>query len=151
MDSQMLLEAVDAEELLIEAPNLYAWKFGAVSDFEGVAQFMYQGGPFPPQASASRPPRTEDPRPEKKYWEFVKTEMHVFLCTNEKRYRALWKEIENLRKKSTTAIVGVIATFLSASIGVAATFLSGFVAVCLFAALKVGKEAYCKYAGANGA
>lgn len=151
MDSQSLLEIIDAEELVYEAPNLYAWKLGAVSDAEGVAQFMYRGGPSTPQASASRSPRTEDPRPEQKYWEFVKQEMHIFLCTDDKRYRALWKQIEDMKKRSTTAIVGVIATFLSASVGVAATLLTGFVAVCLFAAVKVGKEAYCKYAAQGGA
>ena len=151
MDMLSLLTFVEAEELEYEAPSLYMWKLGAVSDAEGVAQFMYLGGPIPPQASASRRPPPEDPRPEKKYWEFVGTEMRTFLCTDDKRYRALCKQIEELKKKSTTAIVGVIAAYLGASIGVAATLISGFVAVCLYAALKVGKEAYCQYVASNGA
>lgn len=78
-------------------------------------------------------------------------EMQVFLCTGDKRYKALWKQIEELKKKSTTAIVGIIAAYLGASIGVAATLLSGFVAVCLYAVVKVGKEACCRYVVRNGA
>jgi hypothetical protein len=151
VDTPSLLEAVEAEELLYEAPSLYAWQLGAVSNAEGVAQFMYRGGPFPPQASASRKPPPEDPRPEKRYWEFVKTEMQTFLCTDDKRYKSLWKQIEELKKRSTTAIVGVIAAYLGASIGVAATLLSGFVAVCLYAVIKVGKEAYCNYVARDAA
>ena len=145
MDAQSLLEAVDTTELTYEATALVAWEIGAVSNAEDVAQFMYQGGPFPPQTSAKKVPPVEDRRPEKKYWQFVKQEMHAFLCTDDKRYRELWRQINALQKKSTTALVGVIATFLGASIGAPATLLAGFVAVCLYAAVKLGKEAYCSY------
>lgn len=150
MDTQALLQSLNATDLTIEATALIVWDIGAVSTAEEVANFMYQGGRFPPQAS-TRPPPSEDRRPDRKYWEFVKAEMHVFLCTDDKKYRALWKQITDLQKKSTTAIVGVVATFLGASVGVPATLLAGFVAVCLYAALKVGKEAYCSYASKSGA
>ena len=151
MDRQSLLQSIDPQELTYEASALMAWEMGAVSNADDVAQFMYRGGPFPPQASATRVPPSSDPRPERKYWEFVKHEMHAFLCTDDKRYRKLWKQITELQKKSTTALVGVIATFLGASIGAPATLLAGFVAVCLYAAVKLGKEAYCSYAASREA
>ena len=144
VDTKSLIDAVDPDELTVEAPTLIAWKLGMVNDMEGVAQFMYRGGPFSPQASTRRPP-IEDKRPDKRYWEFVKEEMGVFLCKDDKRYRELWKRIATLEKKSTTALVGVIAAFLGQVIGAPATLLAGFVAVCLYAVAKLGKEAYCRY------
>lgn len=149
MDPQALLQSLNTADLTIEATALIAWDIGAVANAEEVANFMYRGGRLPPQAS-TRPPPSEDRRPDRKYWEFVKTEMHTFLCTDDKKYRSLWTQITELQKKSTTAIVGLIATFLAASVGATATLLSGFVAVCLYAALKVGKEAYCSYASKTG-
>ena len=99
---------------------------------------------MPPQMSIQGIP-PEDSRPEKKYWDYVRTEMRLFLCTDDKKYKSLWKQIDDMQKKSTTAIVGVIAAFLGSSLGAPATILAGFVAVCLYAVLKVGKEAYCRY------
>ena len=150
MDTQALLQLLNLNDLTIEATALIAWDIGVVSTAEEVSNFMYFGGRFPPQASRWLPP-SEDRRPDRKYWEFVKAEMQVFLCTDDKKYKALWKQITDLQKKSTTAIVGVVATFLGASVGATATLLTGFVAVCLYAAIKIGKEAYCSYASKSGA
>ena len=144
MDTQTLLAEIDARELTYEAPPLFAWEMGIASTDEEVANLMYRGGRFPPQMSTRRTP-PEDTRPEKTYWDHVKNEMRLFLCTDDKKYKALWKQIDAMQKKSTTAIVGVIAAFLGSSLGAPATILAGFVAVCLYAALKVGKEAYCDY------
>jgi hypothetical protein len=144
MDTQTLLAEIDAHELTYEAPPLFAWEMGIASTDEEVANLMYRGGRFLPQMSTRRTP-PEDTRPEKTYWDYVKNEMRLFLCTDDKKYKALWKQIDAMQKKSTTAIVGVIAAFLGSSLGAPATILAGFVAVCLYAALKVGKEAYCQY------
>ena len=40
--------------------------------------------------------------------------MRTFLCSNEDKYRALWKQIEDLRDKSTRAIIGVVVSKLNA-------------------------------------
>jgi hypothetical protein len=127
VNAQELVESLDMQQLKVEVSALMAWEIGIVNDAEGVAQFMYRGGPFPPQASA-RGPRGEDLRPEKKYWEFVRDEMHIFLCTDDKRYRELWKRINALEKNAKTSLVTVIAAFLGQLIGAPATLLAGFVA-----------------------
>lgn len=150
MNAQTLVSRIDLTELTASAPSLIAWKLGLVEDEEAVAAFMYRGGPVSPQASAGGMPG-EDRRPDKTYWESVKVEMHVFLCTNDKRYKELWKRIDSLEGKGTTALVGVIATFLGASIGAPATLIAGFVAVCLYGIAKLGKEAYCRYVGQSAA
>jgi hypothetical protein len=144
MDSGSLISAIDVNELLVEAPNLVAWKIGVVSDMDGVAQFMYKGGPYSPQASAKLP-AGEDRRPEKSLWECVKYEMRMFLCTEQPRYQPLWKRITDLENRNTSAVIGVIAAFLGQIVGAPATLLAGFVAVCLYGAAKLGKEAYCRY------
>ena len=144
MNVKSLLQILDPNELTHGASALTAWEMGAFSDAEDVAKFMYRGGPFPPQASA-KDLKKDDPRPEERYWSFVKKEMYAFLCTDDKRYHDLWKQIDALQKKSTTAIVGVMATFLGASIGAPATLIAGFISVCLYAVIKLGKEAFCSY------
>ena len=141
---QTLLQNLDPNELICEATALSAWDMGTVDNADDVARFMVYGGPFPPLASAKiRKPI--DNRPDEKYWMYVKKEMYAFLCTDDKKYYDLWKQIDALQKKSTTAIVGVMATFLGASIGAPATLIAGFISVCLFAAIKIGKEAFCRY------
>ncbi len=149
MDAKALIDSVDLDELMVEAPPLVAWKQGIVDNADDVAKFMYKGGPDIRAAAKRRP--AEDRRPEEHYWHFVKQEMYLFLCKNDKRYRELWKRIAALEKKSTGAIVGIVAAFLGQIIGAPATLLAGFVAVCIYGAAKLGKEAYCRYLSQNQA
>jgi hypothetical protein len=146
MNTASLLSAIDPDELSVFAPSLSGWKRGLFANEDQVAEFMVQGGATSPTASATGGPAGQDPRPNRKYWDFVKQEMHVFLCKDDKRYKDLWKSIAALQKKSTTAIVGLIAAYLGGLISAPATLLAGFVAVCLYGMLKIGKEAYCQQA-----
>jgi hypothetical protein len=148
MNTQSLLAEIDAHELTYEAPPLFAWEMGIASTEEEVANLMYRGGRFPPQMSMRRTP-PDDYRPEKTYWNQVKAEMRLFLCTDDKKYKALWKKIDSMQKRSTSAIVGIIAAFLGESLGAPSTIVAGFVALCLYAALRVGKEAYCTYSNSS--
>jgi len=144
VNTESLVGYLDQDELIALASPIVAWNIGAVHTMEEVAQFMYRGGRHPPQASLSHQP-SPDIRPEKTYWHAVKIEMHTFLCTDDKKYKELWKRIAELDKKSTSAIVALIAAYLGSIIGVAGTLLAGFVTLCLYAISKIGKEAYCRY------
>ena len=144
MNSEAFLGQIDPLELMTFAPELVMWRRGLVDNEDDVAQFMFHGGPVSPRMAAIASDG-EDDRPDKSYWDDVKTEMHLFLCTDDARYRELWKRINALENKSSTALVGIIAAFLGASLGVAAALLAGFVAVCLYAFAKLGKEAYCRH------
>ena len=149
MDAKSLIEVLDKNDLTTEASALVAWEIGAAKSVDEVAQFMCRGGPWPPQAALKAPRRIrlseDDHRPERKYWEYVKTEMAIFLCEDDKRYRELWRRLGSLEKKSTTALVAVIAAYFGEKAGVQAVLLTGFVAVCLYGATKLGKEAFCRY------
>lgn len=146
MNTETLVAEVDPVELMSLAPELVIWRRGVVDTPDDLAQFMVKGGPVSPRMSAVAP-HGEDSRPDKSYWEAVKTEMGLFLCTDDKRYRVLWNKLNAIEKKSSATIVGVIAAFLGASIGAPAALLSGFIAVCLYGITKLGKEAYCRYIG----
>lgn len=155
MDTQSLLNSIDLDDLTYEATPLMAWEMGAVDNIDDVAQFMWNRGPIPPHASAKRPWRLllskDDPRPDKKYWTYVKEELYRFLCENDPAYNKLWERLGKLENKTTGAIVVVISGYIGEKAGVEGSILAGFVAVCLYGAAKISKEAFCKYVRANHA
>lgn len=94
MDAQKLISIINTDELIYEATPLVVWEIGAVDNIDDVAQFMWHGGLYPPQASAKRPKiirlSEDDVRPKKQYWDLVKKEMFCFLCENSPKYKELW-------------------------------------------------------------
>jgi len=140
-------DKIDEQELVAYAPPLAFVREGAL-DAEEAAAFLYKGGPFPPQM-ALKPRRhvfemRVDDRPPKKYWEQVKKEMYLLICTEDEKYIKLRKEIAKATKKSGASITAVVAATLGDLLGVEATLLTGFCAIALFGVAKIGKEAYCK-------
>lgn len=155
MDKEKLLGIIDSSSLTYEAVSLMAWEVGAVDNIDDVARTMWHGGPSPPQASANRPRRFKlsegDSRPDRKYWYFVKQEMYSLFCEDDPKYQELWDRLGKIEGKSTKAVVVVISGYIGEKAGVEGTILAGFVAVCLYGATKVSKEAFCNYAKENKA
>ena len=149
IDVQALIKSLDTEDLILEATSLVAWEVDAVDNIDDVARYMWRGGPLPPMASAKPPKRIhlaeDDPRPEKKYWELVKKEMFEFLCEESPKYKELWSRVSKVEKQSTRALVAVISGYIGEKAGVEASILAGFVAVVLYGAAKISKEALCSY------
>jgi hypothetical protein len=54
------------------------------------------------------------------YWQAVKDEVHVFLCTNDKKYAGIKKQIVSNAKKSQTVVIGAISAAIAGSVGVPA-------------------------------
>lgn len=77
------------------------------------------------------------------YWERVKNEINLLICTKDKKYAALRKHLAETREHAKAPIVGIISATLASSMGVAVGVISGLVAVILFAALQIGINAYC--------
>jgi hypothetical protein len=77
------------------------------------------------------------------YWERLKCEFKILLCTNDKKYAHLRKELGVAAKKSQTAIVSMIAAAMASAFGVVAGVLVPFCALCLVAVAKLGREAFC--------
>jgi hypothetical protein len=77
------------------------------------------------------------------YWEKLKREFRLLLCTKDKKYNMLRKELGSASKKSQTAIVSTIAVAMASQFGVVAGVLVPFCALCLIALSRLGKEAFC--------
>jgi hypothetical protein len=76
-------------------------------------------------------------------WRRVKHEMNLLLCTKDKKYAALRKQLSKEGAYTHGAIVSAIAAAVGASLGLVSGLLVPLVALMLVAMLKVGKEAYC--------
>jgi len=80
---------------------------------------------------------------EPQYWRSLKHEFHLLVCTDDKKYAALRKQLEGFGKHADKAVVAAIATAMASVVGVLASVLASFVAILLIAFLKLGKEAFC--------
>ena len=137
------INALDISELEAVAPPLVIASFTT----EEAASFLYKGGRFPPQASL-RPddeklmPLILDERPPKEYWERVKAEFYLLICTDEPKYEEFRNQLSRMTKRSKLP-VAFFAGAISSQTGVGATLIMGFCAVLLYGVVKVGKETYC--------
>ena len=101
MNAEALLVALNKDQLVYEASPLVAWELGAAKTIDDVAEYMYKGGRYPPQASVKSPPVFgPDRRPPKSYWDYVKREFHVFLCSPGQTYSELWNRLGKIEKPS---------------------------------------------------
>lgn len=80
------------------------------------------------------------------YWKDLKKEFKTFICTKDKRYASLRRDLERFSRRSQTAIVSMIAAAMATYVGVAAGILTPFCALCILALMKIGKEAFCENA-----
>jgi hypothetical protein len=77
------------------------------------------------------------------YWKRVKRELHILICTNDRKYETLRKYIGKESKTTQIALVSAIAGSIGAYIGMAATVIGPFVTLALMALLQVGTNAWC--------
>jgi len=80
---------------------------------------------------------------EPQYWSSLKLEFRLLVCTDDKKYAALRKQLEGFGKHADKAVVAAIATTMASVVGAFASVLASFVAILLIAFLKLGKEAFC--------
>ena len=78
------------------------------------------------------------------YWEDLKDEFRLLLCTDDKKYVELRTKLEALGTKSQITLISTISAALATYVGVAASVLVPFCAIILIAVARVGKNAICK-------
>jgi hypothetical protein len=78
------------------------------------------------------------------FWENVKDEFRLLVCTNDKKYRELRRLVKEKGGQTQVAIITAIASAIGAAVGVLASAIVPFVALLLIAMLKIGKEAFCR-------
>ena len=140
------IKKIDKSELQYIAPSLFVFS----DDVETAASLLYREGMASPLASSEdkekaieRIKNELESRPPKKYWEAVKSEIRILICTDDEKYSKLRKQLTLEGEKGTKSIVAIISAFIGSVLGVEATMLTGFCAVSLYAISKIGKEAYC--------
>jgi hypothetical protein len=77
------------------------------------------------------------------FWKNLKEEFRLLVCTNDKKYKSLRKQLGSNAGRSQTVIVSTISAAMAHSIGVTAGVLVPFCALCLLALARLGKEAFC--------
>ena len=78
-----------------------------------------------------------------KYWVQLKNEFRILICTSDRKYYSLRKQLSAAGQKSHATIVSSIAAVMASQFGVVAGVLVPFCALLLLAMLKLGKEAFC--------
>jgi hypothetical protein len=98
---------------------------------------------------ALKAPRREEPPREVLpshlgYWDAFKVEFKIFLCTKNRKYQTLRREVASHGKASQTVAVGLISGAIGAKLGTVAGVVTPLVIISLIIVLKLGKEAYCR-------
>jgi hypothetical protein len=78
------------------------------------------------------------------YWANLKAEFRLLICTNDKKYASVRRQMAAAVKKSQTTLVSTVAAALAVHLGVAAGLIAPFCALCLIALLRTGREAFCR-------
>jgi hypothetical protein len=95
---------------------------------------------------AARAPSDTRAKQPSTFWENVRSEFRIFLCTKNKKYKAERDAFAALGKKSTTSLVGLLTGAIVASLGgsLLISILVPFVALLLYTSAEMGREAYCR-------
>lgn len=140
------VDKLSAPELQSLAPPLFVFD----DDIETAASLMYREGITRPVASAEEESKMIDrmreelnSRPSKKYWIAVKFEIRLLVCTDDEKYSKLRDKLSLEAKKGTGVAVASISAVVGSVLGAEATLIAGFIALALYAVIKIGKEAYC--------
>lgn len=85
---------------------------------------------------AARPPP-----PRANFWNRIKKEIHIFICTNDKKYADARRMMK--RWRSQTLTINNISIVIGAYTGAVTAFIAPLVAAAFLMALEVGANAYC--------
>jgi len=140
------INSLDINELKFVAPVL----FFLDENPEDAALFLYREGfPTPMNAVGDKEhfrrivEEELQQRPPKKYWEQVKKEIYILICTKDPKYSKLRNSLRDANEKGTKYVVTVISSAIGSVMGVEAGVISAFCAVLLHSVVKIGVAAYC--------
>lgn len=146
------IEQIDPMELIVEAPQIQLLDFDDNYTIDDAAALMVKGAPqfFASLKSKEKDKlikgyykRSQEELPPKEWWPKVKDEFHIFFCTDDKKYDDLKIKLKESSGVTSTTVLSIIAAAIADSLGFEAGALVGLVAVCLYGAIRIGKEAYC--------
>lgn len=77
------------------------------------------------------------------YWSRVNRELHLLICTDDKKYEKLRKYVGKESRVTQATIISSIAATIGANLGLTAAIVAPFVTLGLVAMLQIGKNAWC--------
>jgi len=77
------------------------------------------------------------------YWQQLKWEFRLFVCTDEPRYADIREKSRNANAVFDTILLGGIIGALAKTLGIEATILAPFVKLLIVSVAKIGVGAYC--------
>ena len=77
------------------------------------------------------------------YWNELKREMVIILCTEDRKYINLRRKLKDSANKFQTTIVSTISAAMASQFGVVAGVIVPFISLCLIVLARAGKEAFC--------
>jgi hypothetical protein len=142
----LLTDKIDSYQLSLQALPLSVWELSNDVNWklEDLASQLWKGGPRISMSAKKRIQLSgDDPRPPKSYWVYVRNEFHTMLCTDSQEYEELWVKLNKLTDKSAVSIVALTSAYIGAKLGLEGALISQFVAICIYGASKLGKNAFC--------
>jgi len=140
---QSLIDREPDDGLFVEAAPLFSISIKSVRDMESVADLMLKGGPVIMASAGGSEPAGDDPRPPRSYWDALKKEFRVLVCTDEPRYADLRAKIMSSSTQSNTVVLAVIVAAMADHLGVTAGAITGLAAVLLSSLIQLGRGAFC--------
>ncbi|ARI78807.1 hypothetical protein [Halobacillus mangrovi] len=95
-------------------------------------------------STSNTSPFSGQPQPEKKYFEYVKKEVHKLLC-GDTNYEAERHELVQLAQKpeNKNGIIAMVSALIGAKLGLAATFLAPVIVIIFLTIGKISLNAWC--------
>ncbi len=82
--------------------------------------------------------------PPRNYWKELKHEFYLLLCTKDKKYSKLRKQLDKSSNAATTTIVSTISVTIAAALGTTIGIITPLVALLLYAIIRLSVNSWCK-------
>jgi hypothetical protein len=135
------IEGVFTLEVLASYPGIYSMFHHDIMNIEGMKTIdavRWLAAKAPRQRSLEIQPS------HLQYWEAFKVKFKIFLCTKNKKYQNLRKEITKGERTAQVALVSSISSVIGSYLGTAGAVVAPLVVLSLISVIKIGKEAYCR-------
>ena len=146
------ISQLDPMDIIAVAPQIQLLDFDDSYTTDDAAALLVKGAPqfFATLRSKEKEElikghyvRSQEKLPPKEWWPRVKHEFQLFLCTEDEKYEELRERLRESASVTSTTVLSAIAAAIGSTLGFEAGAIVGLVAVCLYAVIKIGKEAYC--------
>ena len=146
-DYPNIFKKIDIKELLDEAPFLYIFEnddtahnnltMNSIAYFQANENLLFMSAKKP-DMNKIKPSKTK-----LQYWEPVKKQFHLLICTDDQRYDDLREKIKSFTNDKGNSLLIIIAAYLGEKIGCEPVTIISLCSIVLYSIIKLHKEAIC--------